>query len=1582
MAAKLNTKFLLLLVTIVGAIAITVGAIAYFALRDDPSRNIARAEDAIARGDYKAAKLQFERAWGKQPTDLDIMERFEDVLNNVTPITADLANEYYQQYLLIKTQRIVARPNDVDFHLDLLNEAYRNARITQSRGWWDQLRDAGERASETLSSEDVPQLKFYELVAKSSLLTFLTRDEIAETERDFIEYVRSHPEDARAGNALVLMLLIQAETAHRDRLASETTEKLLKADSVLEMINTAAPDHPETALANCRRLLTRALVNPASVTPEDRIDAATKLIAAMSDDEEPHLVAEVAGLLPRMAGPEGARMTAEMLEKTVARRPNDLFSRWLLTSLLMDTGRIPEAATHAEVILASKELPVSFLATHRFDLQRQAAMALFHVESEKLTDAKVTDITDTLAGAQAARDRLAALCADDDIRVIECDAWLAFARRDYHEAAAKFNEVLVQKPAPGVRVLWGSAICMRETGSTGKALETMQRALELAGNSLPILLDTARLELAVGRNTEAMGHLTRALEVEPQNQDAAYLMGQVRLSEGATDIQDPTVALIEESRRIARTGNLDGARAILIKAYEENPDNWPLVNALTEVDMLRGETDAAVARLEDLAGRFPDNPEVLSLLMFARGDNPVERIDRVMQLRYPGDETRQVVASYVAMRANAEAQRDAAERFKTSSMQSDAEKALAIAAELDAAADQRAATAKQLNASSLEFLDQQFLDALNADDMAAARKIAEQARTSNADQARGLTFEARLRLHEKNIEAAVVTLNDAAKAKPYDPWVWRTLGAVYQRLGNMVDAERSYQKALDLRPNDLLTLVSFCDFLNTTGQLRKSLVMMRAASSRFSAEPAFRERWLKLEAEAGDPYRAIIERRRLYAIDPKDRLNAIRLASLLGSTMPGRQAIVDDNGAARYTERAFATLPAETKKSMLDTVQASWRAEAEGIFSAMEEKGNDSDIGVAYARAAYLRDIGQPAAARAHMEAFLNARVGEGKATSLMYVALANLLNSMQDRDTAREWLERGRESQSDTEREIDLALAALAIEEGDHAKALEHFKRVEEAINNRNLQIQMLQAEVNLGRSADARRRLKAMRAEYGNSHELELLEAAALGAEAVALAEAGKSAEAAEARAAERRAIDRATAMAPTDPWPHVAKARSILKEFNTTTPPRYGLLDDALLSVSKATELNADFDPALRLRAELLLSRKSPDFAGALAELRRSLALNPRDDMLRSGIIDLYVRANQLNRAIELVDEAAALRPDSRTWLLRKGELYSQAKRHEEAAAAYWTAFEQSQQAFDLAMWGVEKLSGNPDQAALQAVVRELSARQAMVQANPGLQDVQALTFKTVGRWDEALQYARQSFAAYQKYAVERNQPDIMETWHRNLYQLFEGRPVAEMERFVFDVTNQSPSFVDLYWVGKAWMYRDPDGSSRAVDLFQQAIDRAGDQQPVVLVELYLRLGQANYRLGQIPAAAAAYEKAIALDPENAAALNDLAYIYIDELDEPEKGIPYVKRALAIDPLNVNFLDTLGVAYLRLGRLEEAAANIEKSIDMKALAGNHLHMAELRIAQDRIPEARRLLETAQRLNPDPVTSAEITRLLDDIN
>ncbi|MDR2923269.1 MAG: tetratricopeptide repeat protein [Treponema sp.] len=75
---------------------------------------------------------------------------------------------------------------------------------------------------------------------------------------------------------------------------------------------------------------------------------------------------------------------------------------------------------------------------------------------------------------------------------------------------------------------------------------------------------------------------------------------------------------------------------------------------------------------------------------------------------------------------------------------------------------------------------------------------------------------------------------------------------------------------------------------------------------------------------------------------------------------------------------------------------------------------------------------------------------------------------------------------------------------------------------------------------------------------------------------------------------------------------------------------------------------------------------------------------------------------------------------------------------------------------------------------------------------------------------------------------------------------------------------------------------------------------------------------------------YEKTLEFDNNNATAMNSMGYILADRGFDTMKGLTLCRKALDIRPKNAAYMDSLGWAYYKCGKMTEARSWLQKAMD----------------------------------------------------
>ena len=129
----------------------------------------------------------------------------------------------------------------------------------------------------------------------------------------------------------------------------------------------------------------------------------------------------------------------------------------------------------------------------------------------------------------------------------------------------------------------------------------------------------------------------------------------------------------------------------------------------------------------------------------------------------------------------------------------------------------------------------------------------------------------------------------------------------------------------------------------------------------------------------------------------------------------------------------------------------------------------------------------------------------------------------------------------------------------------------------------------------------------------------------------------------------------------------------------------------------------------------------------------------------------------------------------------------------------------------------------------------------------------------------------------------------------------------------------------YVALAQLYSDADRGAQAVTLLRDAQGRFPADQSIAF-----ELGAMFDKQKRFADAEAAFKQVIARDPDHAPALNYLGYMLAERGDRLDESVGYIKKALALEPENGSYLDSLGWAYFKADKLDLAEQNLKRAAD----------------------------------------------------
>ena len=415
----------------------------------------------------------------------------------------------------------------------------------------------------------------------------------------------------------------------------------------------------------------------------------------------------------------------------------------------------------------------------------------------------------------------------------------------------------------------------------------------------------------------------------------------------------------------------------------------------------------------------------------------------------------------------------------------------------------------------------------------------------------------------------------------------------------------------------------------------------------------------------------------------------------------------------------------------------------------------------------------------------------------------------------------------------------------------------------------------------------------------------------------------------------------------------------------------------------------DEELRVYRRLIKSAASPALmvgygsalvrAGGYVEAIKILHDYVALDMSNASAVGLLAiaqrRANLRSDAIETL-KAGIAKADEGVRMELSFELaqtFEEAGRNDEAIAQYEQIFEDllnkpTQSPSNSALFGevvnrlvrVYRRTGN--QAKSQTVLAR--TRKAIDESNPLIDLITVESLREDGKFTEALDIAR---------AAARRRPDD------RALKFTEAIILGELKRFnesvellrsmIKGTTETATDDANVYTILASIQLQS--GQLKEAEASTRSALEISPDDPQALIQLSSILD----RSGKSEVSEKTLRELLKREPDNATALNNLGYFMVEHGAGYEEALKLIERAVAIDPIQGSFLDSLGWAYFKVGNIEKARQVLEKAtIYSKRNSTIHEHLGDVLRESGRLAEARKHWEKALEYS---VEANEIARL-----
>jgi tetratricopeptide (TPR) repeat protein len=392
--------------------------------------------------------------------------------------------------------------------------------------------------------------------------------------------------------------------------------------------------------------------------------------------------------------------------------------------------------------------------------------------------------------------------------------------------------------------------------------------------------------------------------------------------------------------------------------------------------------------------------------------------------------------------------------------------------------------------------------------------------------------------------------------------------------------------------------------------------------------------------------------------------------------------------------------------------------------------------------------------------------------------------------------------------------------------------------------------------------------------------------------------------------------------------------------------GNTEKAIEYLVKGLKVQPDSAESLALLA-VVYSKQNKN-KEAIPLYKKLLELTGNNQNVSRDLAAALVEENDFSGALKILDDLAknpAVPDDAGLHILRGKALFGQRK-YSEAATVFQSVIDENPTAFEAHFYLgrvneetgkyaeaakifsslLDKTGGNSDeirnnrfvfQQHLAADYLEMGNHekaivmyQEMVKVDPKRANPQLLNaYRLSKQFDKALLLGKEL------HGKDPGDIEIGVIYARSLADAGKARDGADV---LSKLLQSNPDNIELY-VNLSQVYIQEKRYADAEKILRRAEDKAQDHPNNE--RLKIQLASVYERQKDFDRAESIFKEILKTNPQNAVALNYIGYMLADRGVRLDEALRYVKDALAIDPQNGAYLDSLGWAYFKLNDLVHA-------------------------------------------------------------
>jgi Flp pilus assembly protein TadD len=368
------------------------------------------------------------------------------------------------------------------------------------------------------------------------------------------------------------------------------------------------------------------------------------------------------------------------------------------------------------------------------------------------------------------------------------------------------------------------------------------------------------------------------------------------------------------------------------------------------------------------------------------------------------------------------------------------------------------------------------------------------------------------------------------------------------------------------------------------------------------------------------------------------------------------------------------------------------------------------------------------------------------------------------------------------------------------------------------------------------------------------------------------------------------------------------------------------DLVRSLAKPYPANPEAHFAVAYAAFAAEIPASAGIDPALSEVDIALELKPAWERAALLKTDILMRVSS-DAAIAFLQRFVAANPDARAAAGALAQIYVEQKRYAEARAVFQTLWDGDRTSREFE-FGVAVISMQmKDWATAEALFTDLK------KAGYGENGVVELNLAQVA--DESGRYQE----AIDRYLAV---PEGQRAWVAKLRvaaMMAKLKRVPEARRYLADLPAVTIDERVQVRQAEASLLRDANDNAAAYAVLKQALVEHPDTP-----DLLYDSAMVAEKLDRIDEAEASLRRVVELKPDDAQALNALGYTLVDRTPRTSEGLALIEKAHKLAPDDPFILDSMGWAYFRLGKLEDAETYLRRAMTQRPDAEIAAHLGEV--------------------------------------